>query len=152
MYKLISDIAERCHTAAEKRGKDTTANGCIEALRTEQQEYWNAVDKGHYVPDFDVMVREATKLSDSDFTALYEAKIHNSVADELADIVITAATWLQTAKNKAGEDFQPDRDIDVLLLNGAVQFACRQITGENDVRELQAAVNLKMRYNELRKD
>lgn len=60
MYKLISDIAERCHTAAEKRGKDTTANGCIEALRTEQQEYWNAVDKGHYVPDFDVMVREAT--------------------------------------------------------------------------------------------
>ncbi len=63
-----------------------------------------------------------------------------------------AATWLQTAKNKAGEDFQPDRDIDVLLLNGAVQFACRQITCEKDVRELQAAVNLKMRYNELRKD
>lgn len=152
MYKLISDIAERCHATAEKRGKDTTANGCIAALRTEQQEYWNAVDKGHYVPDFDVMVREATKLSDSDFTALYEAKIHNSVADELADIVITAATWLQTAKNKTGENFRPERDIDVLLLTGAVQFACQRITGENDVRELQAAVNLKMRYNELRKD
>lgn len=152
MYKLISDIAERCHKAAEKRGKDTTADGCIAALRTEQKEYWKAVDNGHYVPDFDTMVHEATKLSEEDFTALYEAKIHNSVTDELADIVITAATWLQTAKNKGGKDFQPDRDIDVLLLTGAVQFACQRITGEKDVRELQAAVNLKMRYNELRKD
>lgn len=152
MYKLISDIAERCHKAAEKRGKDTTAAGCAKALRTEQQEYWKAVDNGYFVPDFDAKVSEATKLSDEDFTAFYEAKIHNTVVDELADIVITAATWLQTAKNKGGEDFQPDRDIDVMLLGGAIQFACQRITGEKDVRELQAAVNLKMRYNELRKD
>lgn len=146
-------MAERCHAAAEKRGKDTTDIGCINALRTEQQEYWKAVDNGYFVPNFNETTQEATKLSDEDFTAFYEAKIHNTVTDELADILITAATWLQTAINKnSSVDFQPDRDIDVMLLSGAVQFACGRITGETDVRQLQVIVNLKMRYNELRKD
>lgn len=132
MYKLIHSIAERSHATAVKRGQDVSTFGCIAALRTEQQEYWQAVDKG------------------AEFTALYEAKIHNTASDELADILITAATWLHTAETGGGEDFDPDRSIDVMLLSGAVQFVCNRITGNADVERVQLVTNMKLRFNELR--
>ena len=152
MYNLISTIAERCHASATKRGKDTSNLGCIYALGVEQREYWEACDKGAEVGDIRVLDAEANKLSDADFVALYEAKIHNTASDELADVLITAATWLHTAELEGGENYNPDRDINALLLSGAVQFVCNRIVGPEDVERLQIVVNLKMRYNELRED
>lgn len=152
MYNLISTIAERCHASATKRGKDTSSLGCIHALGVEQREYWEARDKGAEVGDIHVLDAEANKLSDADFVALYEAKIHNSASDELADVLITAATWLHTAELEGGENYNPDRDINALLLSGAVQFVCNRIVGPEDVERLQIVTNLKMRYNELRED
>lgn len=150
MYKLIHSIAERSHATAVKRGQDVSTFGCIAALRTEQQEYWQAVDKGAEVADIRVLSAEANKLPDAEFTALYETKIHNTASDELADILITAATWLHTAETGGGEDFDPDRSIDAMLLSGAVQFVCNRITGNADVERVQLVTNLKLRFNELR--
>ena len=116
MYNLISTIAERCHASAAKRGKDTSSLGCIHALGVEQREYWEACDKGAEVGDIRVLDAEANKLSDADFVALYEAKIHNTASDELADILITAATWLHTAEVESGKDFNAGRSLDVMLL------------------------------------
>lgn len=99
-----------------------------------------------------VLADEANKLSDEDFTAFYGEKIHNCVTDELADVLITAATWLRTAELEGGKDFDADRSLDVMLLSGAVQFVCNRIVGPEDVERLQIVTNLKMRYNELRED
>ena len=152
MYKLIHSIAERSHATAVKRGQDVSTFGCIAALRTEQQEYWQAVDKGAEVADIRVLSAEANKLPDAEFSALYEAKIHNTASDELADILITAATWLHTAETGGGEDFDPDRSIDAMLLSGAVQFVCNRITGNADVERVQLVTNMKLRFNELREE
>ena len=152
MYEILLQIADRCHAAATMRGKDTTGVGCIKSLRLELSEYWKAADRGAEVPEFDGIIEKAGKLSDEDFAAFYEAKIHNTAADELADILIVAATWFWEAKTEAGGTFQPGKSIDVMLLSGAVQFVCGQITDKHDAERLRKVVNLKMRFNELRKD
>lgn len=152
MQEILLTIAERCHAAATKRGKDTTGVGCIQSLRMELREYWKAADRGTETPEFDEIIAQAGKLSDEDFAAFYGSKIHNTATDELADILIVAATWLWEAKAEAGGNFQPGRSIDVMLLTGAVQFVCGQIADRHDIERLRTVVNLKMRYNELRKD
>ena len=152
MYEILLQIADRCHAAATMRGKDTTGVGCIKSLRLELSEYWKAADRGAEVPEFDEIIEKAGKLSDEDFAAFYEAKIHNTAADELADILIVAATWFWEAKTEAGGTFQPGKSIDVMLLSGAVQFVCGQITDKHDAERLRKVVNVKMRFNELRKD
>ena len=152
MYEILLQIADRCHAAATMRGKDTTGVGCIKSLRLELSEYWKAADRGAEVPEFDEIIEKAGKLSDEDFAAFYEAKIHNTAADELADILIVAATWFWEAKTEAGGTFQPGKSIDVMLLSGAVQFVCGQITDKHDAERLRKVVNLKMRFSELRKD
>lgn len=152
MYEILLQIAGRCHAAATMRGKDTTGVGCIKSLRLELSEYWKAADRSAEVPEFDEIIEKAGKLSDEDFAAFYEAKIHNTADDELADILIVAATWFWEAKTEAGGTFQPDRSIDVMLLSGAVQFVCGQITDKHDAEQLRKVVNLKMRFNEMRKD
>lgn len=118
----------------------------------ELREYWKATDRGAETPEFDEIITQAGKLSDEDFAAYYGAKIHNTATDELADILIVAATWLWEAKTEAGGNFQPGRSIDVMLLTGAVQFVCGQMADQHDIERLRTVVNLKMRYNELRKD
>lgn len=152
MYQLIEDIAARCHAAATKRGKDTSCVGCIAALQRELGEYWEAVEKGRKAAILATLTEGAANLSDEEFNALYEAEIHNTAEDELADLLITAATWLHTAKTEGGESYRADRSIDAMLLSGAVQFVAARITCENDVRRVQQSVNLKMRFNETRKD
>lgn len=97
MYDLLFNIAERCHTAATKRGKDTTGVGCIKSLRIELGEYWKAADRSAETPEFDEIIEKTGKLSDEDFASYYEANLHNTAADELADILIVAATWLWEA-------------------------------------------------------
>lgn len=152
MYKLISEIAKRCHAAAVKRGKDTSGLGCMRYLAVELSEYWNAVDNARNIPDFDETTAKATGLSDEDFNALYSEKIHNTTTDELADILIVAASWYYTAQQADGDNFKPERNTDVMLLSGAIQFICGRITGPRDLNELRTVVNLKMRYNETRND
>jgi hypothetical protein len=152
MQEILLTIAERCHAAATKRGKDTTGVGCIQSLRMELREYWKAADKATETPEFDEIIEQAGKLSDEDFAAYYEANLHNTAADELADILIVAATWLWEAKAEAGGDFKPERSIDVMLLSGAVQFVCGRMADRHDIERLRKMVNLKMRFNELRKD
>lgn len=152
MQEILLTIAERCHAAATKRGKDTTGVGCIQSLRMELREYWKATDRGTETPEFDEIIAQVGKLSDEDFAAVYGAKIHNTATDELADILIVAATWLWEAKTEAGGNFQPGRSIDVMLLTGAVQFVCGQMADQHDIERMRTVVNLKMRYNELRKD
>ena len=149
MYKLISEIAKRCHAAAVKRGKDTSGLGCMRYLAMELAEYWNAVDNTRNIQNFAETIQEANNLSDEDFNALYAEKIHNTADDELADILIVAATWLHAARLAEGEDFKPDRSIDVLLLGGAVQFVGGHITGQSDLYTLREVVNLKMREMEI---
>lgn len=152
MQEILLTIAERCHTAATRRGKDTTGVGCIKSLRIELGEYWKAADRSAETPEFDEIIEKTDKLSDEDFTAYYEANLHNTAADELADILIVAATWLWEARAEAGGDFKPERSIDVMLLSGAVQFVCGRMADRNDIERLRKMVNLKMRFNELRKD
>ena len=152
MYDLLFNIAKRCHTAATRRGKDTTGVGCIKSLRIELGEYWKAADRSAETPEFDEVIEKTGKLSDEDFAAYYEANLHNTAADELADILIVAATWLWEAKTEAGGDFKPERSIDVMLLSGAVQFVCGRMADRHDIERLRKMVNLKMRFNELRKD
>lgn len=152
MYKLISEIAKRCHAAAVKRGKDTSGLGCMRYLAVELSEYWNAVDNARDIPDFDETTAKATELSDEDFNALYSEKIHNTTTDELADILIVAASWYYTAQQADGDNFKPERNTDVMLLSGAIQFICGRITGPSDLHTLREVVNLKMRYNETRND
>lgn len=149
MYSIISEISERCHQAAEKRGKDTSAAGCIAYLGRELGEYWAAKDAARDTSQ--EAIRNAEQIQDdAEFIAAYEKDLHNTVADELADVLIVAATWTATASRN--EDFRPERSIDVLLASGAVSFICSQIGGPRDVETLRRMVNLKMRFNELRKD
>ena len=152
MQEILLTIAERCHAAATKRGKDTTGVGCIQSLRMELCEYWKAADKATETPEFDEIIEQAGKLSDNDFAVYYEANLHNTATDELADILIVAATWLWEARAEAGDNFQPGRSIDAVLLTGAVQFVCGQMSDQHDIERLRKVVNLKMRFNELRKD
>lgn len=152
MQEILLTIAERCHAAATKRGKDTTGVGCIQSLRMELCEYWKAADKATETPEFDEIIEQAGKLSDDNFAAFYVANLHNTATDELADILIVAATWLWEARAEAGDNFQPGRSIDAVLLTGAVQFVCGQMSDQHDIERLRKVVNLKMQFNELRKD
>lgn len=152
MYKLISKIAERCHATATKRGKDTSCVDCMDYLRVELAEYWKAVENDANVPYFHETISKATALPDAEFNALYAEKIHNTDVDELADILIVAATWLHAAKLAGGKDFNPDKSIDVLLLCGALFFVAGQTKNAPEMEKLRTVVNLKMRYNETRND
>lgn len=153
MYRLITEISQRCHQTATKRGKDTSCVGCLKYLHTELGEYWKAVEAGKIAPDMADLVQQATGLSDEDFTAFYSEKIHNTTTDELADILIVAASWYEAAKIGDGDDFNPGKSLDVLLLSGAIHFVFdRTNCDPADIELVRQVVNLKMRYNETRND
>jgi len=155
MYKLIIDIigkAKRCYETAVRRKKDTSDFGCLQSLDAELSEYWDAVDNGKTIPDFDETTAEASRLSDKDFNALYDEKIHNTTLDELADILITTATWLHSAKMSNVENFKPKRRASAMMLDGVAQFLGSRISGPCELERLRTVVNLKMRYNETRND
>ena len=124
----------------------------MDYLRVELAEYWKAVEKGANVPNFNETTAKATELSDEDFNALYGEKIHNTTTDELADILIVAATWLHAAQLAGGSDFQPEKSMDVMLLGGALVFVAGQTKNAPEMEKLRTVVNLKMRYNETRND
>ena len=150
MYSLISEISERCRLAAEKRGKDTSWVSCIFALRDELAEYWAAKDDARETSIEAIRTAEQIQ-DDAEFIDAYEKNLHNTVVDELADLLIVAATWNASAAANNAENFKPERDVEVMLASGAVSFICDQIDAPRDVEMLRCMINLKMRYNELRK-
>ena len=100
MQEILLTIAERCHAAATKRGKDTTGVGCIQSLRMELREYWKATDRATETPEFNEIIAQAGKLSDEDFAAFYGAKIHNTATDELADSAVCLRTDGRPARHR----------------------------------------------------
>lgn len=158
MYRLLTEIAERAYETAKRRGQDVNAVGCVSAAAKEQTEYWKAIDEGHLLKDVHV-IAEAQTMANSAFAAFkeyYEANIHNTDYDELADLVITAATWYHSATESAGPGFDPTRSIDVILASGILAFVIDRISGVTTMAtmvnadKLRAVINLKLRFNELR--
>lgn len=153
MYHIIASIAERAHATAVKRGKDVSAPGCLRAVGTELNEFWAALDGKNKIADPEATVKAAMAIQDdAEFTAYYDAHIHNTAPDEMADLIITDATWYWTACQEAGEGFDPLRSVDVMLACGPVQFVCSILNGPAEVDLLRVVINLKLRYNEVRKD
>jgi sugar/nucleoside kinase (ribokinase family) len=150
MNQLINSISARCYTAAVRRGKSVGFIGCAEAIGQELKEYWQAVDTYRQTQADEV--NKAIYMADNDnFMQYYDMYIHNTDFDELADLMITAATWMETAKQN-NEDYNPERNIDAVLANGAIAFVIGRIQGASDALLLRTVINLKMRYNDLRED
>lgn len=156
MYKLITEISKRCHASATKRGKDTSCVGCIKYLRDELAEYWAAYDAGRTCENLRDIIVQAATLHYDKFVEFYDDHIHNTTVDELADILITAASYYEAVRLSLadeGEDQQPQgRTIDELILNGAVRFVCSRVLSPVDVNMLHWIVLCKMHYNDLRED
>lgn len=154
MFRLINQIAQRAYDTATARGKDVSCMGCLQAVGNEQREYWAAMDAGRMTPDKE---REAAEIKDPKaFVDFYEVNLHNTKYDELADLLITSATWYYAAQQADGQNFNPLRSADVILCTGAVAFVIDRITGINQIstirnaEKLRQVVNLKLRYNTLR--
>lgn len=154
MFRIIQQIAQRAHETAVQRGQDVSAPGCMAAAGVEQAEYWKAVDEGRKLSD-----KAITKIMDvapEDFVEAYEANIHNTDYDELADLLIIAATWYYSTSISGGEKFDPTRSIDVMLATGILAFVIDRLTATTQMAtilnadRLRNVVNLKLRFNETR--
>lgn len=150
----IETISKRCHAAAKRRGKDTTCLGCVRYLETELAEYWQAVDNDDLtsLDAVSELFSLRIRLSDEAFTKAYNEKIHNTTLDELADLYITSATYLQEFKSVYGDDFRPMRSTDELLIQGTVDFVHSRVESKAEIDGLRMVLSMKMEYNELRKD
>lgn len=137
---------------AEKRGKDASCLGCFKYLQGELAEYWAAYDAGRTADNISDLIAQAAGLSPEDFVAMYDAKIHNTTIDELADILITSASWYEAAYRANEGVMVKDRTIDQLIINGAVHFIYGRVQSPHDMATLRQVVYLKMLYNGLRKD
>lgn len=145
-------MAQRCYDAAARRGKNVSCIGCMQDLQKEFREYWNAVDKRRKAAKIDALTEQINTLSDYDFSALYEAHIHNTQEDELADIIITCATWYRAAELAEEGSFNAQRSFDMLLASGAINFVLHQVTQANNLAAFRKVMNLKMKFNEVRED
>jgi hypothetical protein len=145
-------MAQRCYDAAARRGKNASCIGCMQDLQKEFREYWNAVDKRRKAVKIDVLTEQINTLSDYDFSALYEAHIHNTQEDELADIIITCATWYRAAELAEEGSFNAQRSFDMLLASGAINFVLHQTSQANNLAAFRKVLNLKMKFNEVRED
>lgn len=145
-------MAQRCYDAAARRGKNVSCIGCMQDLQKEFREYWGAVGKRRKAAKIDVLTEQINTLSDYDFSALYEAHIHNTQEDELADIIITCATWYRAAELAEEGSFNAQRSFDMLLASGAINFVLHQTTQANNLAAFRKVLNLKMKFNEVRED
>ena len=152
MYKLISEIAERCHTAATKRGKDTSCVGCFKYLHNELTEYWKACDEGCVADNIGTIAEQVMELPREEYIAYYDDHIHNTTLDELADILITAASYYEAARLADESEKLCGRTLDEMFIDGAVHFIYTQIQSPADMAALRQVLLLKMLYNELRND
>ena len=94
-------------------------------------------------------------MCDADFMEMYNRRAHNTDADELADILITTATWIEAIRRQheeTGDPYRPNRDAELMLAAGPIQYAVDQLDGSEDRERLTNIIYLKLRYNDLRKD
>ena len=155
MYSYIKTISKRCHRSATQRGKDTSCVGCLKYLHRELTEYWRARDEGcvaYHIEDLAAQVM--MELPREEYIAYYDDHIHNTTLDELADILITAASYYEAARQSLSDEGEniSGRAIDEMIINGAVHFIYTQIQSPADMAQLRRVLLLKMLYNELRND
>lgn len=142
MKNFILDIAEKCYDIALKRGKDVTSQGCLRALVRECAEFDRADEQGiHARVDIPLFAVEASYMNDEQFYAAYNNRFHNTVDDEVADVLITIATWA------CADGMEHSAVINTLFEDTRNRY---YLYG-NDTT-IRTMVMLKMRYNELRKD
>ena len=147
----MESIGERAYACAQRRGKKPSVLTCINAANEELKEYWEANDLGRECGKYHLEVIDEIN-DDSKFLEYYEANIHNTVIDEIADICIVAATWCYSSylvDVRRGDPWQPERDLDSVMACGLIAFALATI---NDAELFALAVNNKLRYNDIRKD
>lgn len=147
----MESIGERAYACAQRRGKKPSVLTCINAASEELKEYWEAHDLGRECGKYHLEVIDEIN-DDSKFLEYYEANIHNTAIDELADICIVAATWCYSSylvDVQRGDPWQPERDLDSVMACGLVAFALATI---DDAELFALAVNNKLRYNDIRKD
>lgn len=155
MHKLIERISKRSYEAAKRRGKDVTPEGCKKYLQIELNEYWDAIEAGKPTHFWRDLVRDAAQMCDADFMEMYKRRAHNTDADELADILITTATWIEAIHHKheeTGDPYRPNRDAELMLTEGPIQYVVDQLGDSEDRERLTNIIYLKLRYNDLRKD
>ena len=137
MIDFIKSISERCYNTAVKRGKDVSRAGCLQALAEELKELERAVAQ-HSAVDPSPLYDRADKMDDGEFLTAYNWRLHNTEADEIADVIITIATGYH-----AGLHDEVLAYVVESVSSGLTPDACEMV---------EQAVALKMRYNELRKD
>lgn len=149
--EFLQKIAERAYRTAYDRGKQPNVISCIVAAYDELNEFWDAEDNGRKCRADDLKKAEGIK-ENAEFVKYYENKIHNTTWDELADLCIVSATWCYAsylATIQKEEKWNPIRDLDCVLCCGVLSFVLSIV---QDVDVLKMAINLKLRFNELRKD
>lgn len=152
MYSYIKSISKRCHRSATRRGKEASCIGCLKYLQGELREYWRACDEGCVAYNIETLAEQVMELPREKYIAYYDDHIHNTTLDELADILITAASYYEAARlADEGKDLS-GRTIDEMIINGAVHFIYTQIQSPTDMAQLRQVLLLKMLYNELRND
>ena len=151
-YKLIQDIAKRCYESAQRRGKDVSCEGCRKYVTTELAEYWRACRQGYDLSNNAAeLLNEAAQIDDNTFISVYDAYVHNTTIDELADLLIVAATWYEAAI-RTSKTTVPTECADVLFIEGVLAFIADVCVNDPQAKSLHEIANLKMRYNELRLD
>lgn len=151
-YKLIQDIAKRCYESAQRRGKDVSCEGCRNYVAVELAEYWRAARQGYDLPDGATeALSEAALIDDNTFITIYDAYVHNTTIDELADLLIVAATWYEAVR-RISKTALPMECADVLFIEGILTFIADVCVNNAQAKSLHEIANLKMRYNELRLD
>ena len=152
MYSYIKSISKRCHRSATQRGKDTSCVGCLKYLHGELGEYWRACDEGCVPYNIEALAEQVMELPREEYIAYYDDHIHNTTLDELADILITAASYYEAARLAEDSKDLSGRTLDEMIINGAVHFIYEQINSPADMAQLRQVLLLKMLYNELRND
>lgn len=142
MLDYIKSISERCYNTAVKRGKDVTQAGCLQAIVQEYIEF----ERARVCKDFSrlspvLLSSDSCAMSDAQFEEVYAKHLHNTIEDEVADVIITAATWCHTNGGKN------PKAAEIIAAEAREKYlSC----GSDEL--LRATVTLKMRYNEVRQD
>lgn len=142
MKNFIIDISKRCYDAAVKRGKDVTAAGCLRAIVQEYIEFKTAQANKDFSRLSPVLLTvDSCAMSDDKFAEVYDKYLHNTIDDEVADVIISAATWCHA---RGGQN---PKAAEMIAAEAREEYlSC----GSDEL--LRATVLLKMRYNEVRKD
>ena len=121
-------------------------------MTTELAEYWRACRQGYDISNNAAeLLNEAALIDDNTFISVYDAYVHNTTIDELADLLILAATWYEAAR-RASKTTVPTECADVLFIEGVLAFIADVCVNDPQAKSLHEIANLKMRYNELRLD